>query len=284
MIIFFLGSSEAKKTNVKSLTSAYEVKTQQQHQKQRSVDNISNKNLPPCLRARNLKQTIKATRSLDEDEFKKEFETSNLRRKSLDDTGTSLTTLASPKKLNDPKKLPNEKCKLHVHSTENLLFDQKLNRERIEKYKEERRKFLNDKYRSESFKEDKDVLLSRLKVYKNKEDDKELQQQQQDNTIDSLSARKSFRLRAAKFESSLTTTTTSTTTNKVIVAKTSFLNKKDEDARELSSELIRLKRNDTEFLRNDRRRHTFDTRERERDTDADWNKRTNSVLESNKPK
>ncbi|KRT83854.1 hypothetical protein AMK59_3677 [Oryctes borbonicus] len=44
-----------------------------------------------------------------------------------------------------------------------LSDDTKLNRERIERYKEERRRELHEKYRSESFKEDKGTLLSRLK-------------------------------------------------------------------------------------------------------------------------
>lgn len=131
--------------------------------------------LPPCLRARNLKNQIK-TRSLDEEEFKKEFGLHTLRRQSVDESlgGAKMNTL--PKVLNQPKELPMDNGKVEsihlAHSTENVstnVSDQ-LRRDRIEKYKEERRKFLQDKYRSESFKEDKDVLLSRLKIFKNKED------------------------------------------------------------------------------------------------------------------
>ncbi|KAF2902414.1 hypothetical protein ILUMI_03773 [Ignelater luminosus] len=125
--------------------------------------------LPPCLRARHVKNAIK-TRSLDEDAFAKEFGVAQPmeRRKSMDENfGSKLNTL--PKVLNQPKPIPMEgqKLDLHLaHSTDNIslgLPEQKLNRERIEKYKEERRKFLHDKYRSESFKEDKDILLSRFK-------------------------------------------------------------------------------------------------------------------------
>ncbi|KAF5301071.1 hypothetical protein FQA39_LY10890 [Lamprigera yunnana] len=125
--------------------------------------------LPPCLRAKHVKNAIK-TRSLDEDAFAKEFGTvrCNERRKSVDENfGSKLNTL--PKSLNQPKPIPIDgvECNLHLaHSSDNVgtgVPEQKLNRERIEKYKEERRKFLHDKYRSESFKEDKDVLLTRLK-------------------------------------------------------------------------------------------------------------------------
>ncbi|KAK4878829.1 hypothetical protein RN001_011335 [Aquatica leii] len=125
--------------------------------------------LPPCLRARHVKNAIK-TRSLDEDAFAKEFGSLQCieRRKSVDENfGSKLNTL--PKSLNQPKPIPLEgqKLDLHLaHSSDNIsmgLPEQKLNRERIEKYKEERRKFLHDKYRSESFKEDKDTLLTRLK-------------------------------------------------------------------------------------------------------------------------
>lgn len=89
-----------------------------------------------------------------------------MRRKSVDESfGSKLNSL--PKMLNQPKPVPYEGGKLHVHlahSSESVVTpvpEQKLNRERIEKYKEERRKFLHDKYRSESFKEDKDALISR---------------------------------------------------------------------------------------------------------------------------
>lgn len=132
--------------------------------------------LPPCLRAKKLKHSVK-TRSLDEEEFKREFGIHSLqRRKSLDE-GIAFKGNTLPKTLNQPKKLPvsDDKLDLHLtHSSENVNLnssEQKLNRERIEKYKEERRKFLHDKYRSESFKEDKDVLLSRLKTTKTKRED-----------------------------------------------------------------------------------------------------------------
>ncbi|KAL3270582.1 hypothetical protein HHI36_021119 [Cryptolaemus montrouzieri] len=139
--------------------------------------------LPPCLRARNLKNQMK-TRSLDEEEFKKECGlVAASRRKSLDES-MGYKTNSLPKMLNQPKTLPldgsdREIDSLHLsHSSENIVRtveEEKKKRERIEKYKEERRKILQEKYRTESFKEDKDVLLSKLKIYKspNKEDSQE---------------------------------------------------------------------------------------------------------------
>nr|CAI5848945.1 unnamed protein product [Callosobruchus analis] len=131
--------------------------------------------LPPCLRARNLKNQLK-TRSLDEDEFEKEFNNrgNNRRRISFDENAPGFKTNSLPKMLNQPKSLPAIDGKiesLHLaHSTENMGAlteeEEQKKRERIEKYKEERRKILQDKYRSESFKEDKEVLLTRLRIYK----------------------------------------------------------------------------------------------------------------------
>ncbi|KAJ8974506.1 hypothetical protein NQ317_012997 [Molorchus minor] len=65
---------------------------------------------------------------------------------------------------------------IHIaHSTENVNSivteeEEQKKRERIEKYKEERRRVLQDKYRSESFKEDKDVLMNRLRIFKQKDE------------------------------------------------------------------------------------------------------------------
>lgn len=111
--------------------------------------------LPPCLRARNLKYQLK-TRSLDEDEFQKECGSNNgdsQRRPSLDEC-VGYKTNSLPKKLNQPKALPMDEGKvdsIHLaHSNENIahaLEEEQKKRERIEKYKEERRKFLHDKYR-----------------------------------------------------------------------------------------------------------------------------------------
>ncbi|XP_060532986.1 GTPase-activating protein CdGAPr isoform X3 [Cylas formicarius] len=151
--------------------------------------------LPPCLRARNLKHQLK-TRSLDENDFDKEFGVGlRQRRKSLDE-GAAYKTNSLPKTLNQPKRLPADDGRVEsmhlAHSGEKVndkdgakeLEEEQKKRERIEKYKEERRKILHERYSpfgskvvlvksSESFKEDKDVLLSRLKIYKGKEETSE---------------------------------------------------------------------------------------------------------------
>ncbi|XP_076253784.1 GTPase-activating protein CdGAPr isoform X3 [Rhynchophorus ferrugineus] len=142
--------------------------------------------LPPCLRAKNLKHQLK-TRSLDENEFEKEcgLSKTNQRRKSMEEN-VNFKTNSLPKTLNLPKTLPKDEPEhletIHLaHSNEKFDGDETSNeeeeqkkRERIEKYKEERRKVLSEKYRSESFKEDKEVILSRLKIYKTKEENSEL--------------------------------------------------------------------------------------------------------------
>ncbi|CAH1185554.1 unnamed protein product [Phyllotreta striolata] len=128
--------------------------------------------LPPCLRARKLKHQLK-TRSLDEEDFEKEFGSNTIGYK----------TNSLPKTLNQPKSLPLDDGKvisLHLaHSSENINNnlsedEQQKKRERIERYKEERRKILQDRYRSESFKENKEVVLTRLRIYKPKEELPEL--------------------------------------------------------------------------------------------------------------
>lgn len=111
--------------------------------------------LPPCLRARNLKHQLK-TRSLDEEEFSKEFGVNVAeRRKSLDES-VGYKTNSLPKTLNQPKSLPGNDSKvdsIHLaHSSENVgnstkEEEEQKKRERIERYKEERRRILQDKYR-----------------------------------------------------------------------------------------------------------------------------------------
>lgn len=113
--------------------------------------------LPPCLRARNLKYQLK-TRSLDEEQFEKEFgSTLNRRRISFDENTSFSKTNSLPKMLNQPKTVPEADVNLDsihmTHSTENMSTgnlnedEEQKKRERIEKYKEERRKILQDKYR-----------------------------------------------------------------------------------------------------------------------------------------
>lgn len=155
-----------------------EIQTNQRHKKFYEKDS-----LPPCLRARNLKNQMK-TRSLDEEEFNKEFGFDmDSRRKSLDEC-LNYKTNTLPKTLNQPKVLPHDDAEREtecfhlshgLNGDRNVEEEEMKKRERIEKYKEERRKILQEKYRTESFKEDKDVLLSRMKIYKspNKEEPQE---------------------------------------------------------------------------------------------------------------
>lgn len=207
--------------------------------------------LPPCLRARNLKTQIK-TRSLDEDEFKKECtpETSLQRRKSMDETITNKIN-AEPKQLNQPKQLPvdvDDGKLATLHSTHATVIPpnltEQLRRDRIEKYKEARRKFLQDKYRSESFKEDKDVLLSRLKVFKkNCDESSEVQSRLEDLSLKVRRSRRnddgeSFRTKTALFEK-----------------------KNDEPVEDFLREKARNEE------KSERRRHTYDSRERETELD-----------------
>lgn len=146
---------------VKDLTSRFEDKSVDNNAVL-SKDNSTNlrlkksyekDGLPPCLRARNLKNQLK-TRSLDEEEFKKECGVAGPRRKSMDE-GLGYKTNSLPKTLNPPKVIPiddqGKLISIHLaHSSENVNLtpeEDQRKRERIEKYKEERRKFLHDKYR-----------------------------------------------------------------------------------------------------------------------------------------
>lgn len=115
--------------------------------------------LPPCLRARNLKHQLK-TRSLDEEQFENEFggvRENQRRRISFDERVSGFSkTNSLPKMLNQPKSIPGADGKVETihlgHSNENVNTvddeqEEQKKRERIEKYKEERRKILQDKYR-----------------------------------------------------------------------------------------------------------------------------------------
>lgn len=160
---------EAKCEDTMNIDQNNSAITNQNRHKQHNYDKD---NLPPCLRAKNAKNSIK-TRSLDENAFVTEFGRSNSslqRRKSLDDRTSSYI---NSKLLVEPQKVSSSTTDVRIDTqlTHKAAIDaltagtteQKLNRERIEKYKEERRNFLREKYRSESFKEDKEKLLSRLK-------------------------------------------------------------------------------------------------------------------------
>lgn len=156
--------------SVKKLTNKFEMCTKESENENKIEikGKIYDKDgLPPCLRAKNAKNNVK-TKSLDENAFVTEFGRSNpilQRRKSLDDRTSSYI---NSKMLIEPKNSPETRSTNDVSQIEPKIecpiTEQKLNRERIEKYKEERRNFLREKYRSESFREDnKEKILSRLK-------------------------------------------------------------------------------------------------------------------------
>lgn len=128
--------------------------------------------LPPCLRARHARSTRAAlSRSLDEGKFKRMNDNlpSLPSKQTLEDSqhnstpnvGTELSMSSS-----------NSSDKLQSRNLGGLDLGDPRCRERIEKYKEERRMFLRDKYRSESFRgtttsrnedDGEQALLARLK-------------------------------------------------------------------------------------------------------------------------
>ncbi|XP_038219809.1 GTPase-activating protein CdGAPr [Zerene cesonia] len=122
-------------------------------------------------------------RSLDENAFIKEFGADKDRRKSLDVKDAKRTAKFLPD-LNLNTEIPEPKLDSITPTTENKIslvqrfdvkpdiksligFDaeKKLSRERIEKYKEERRNFLREKYSSQSFRSNPEQL-TRIKLRK----------------------------------------------------------------------------------------------------------------------
>lgn len=288
-------SHAAKQSNVKSLLNKFESKTEKNASKPiekdvlggstTSLERKSSKpkksyakdGLPPCLRAKNLRHATK-TRSLDEEAFQKEFGTANSQRRiSLDETAAYKLN-SVPKKLNDPKTLPESNKNDPLHAG-HVLADEKLNRERIEEYKEKRRTYFRDLYRSESFKEDKEITRSRFKVFKNKDETdakekkehfrevNEEEDEKEDEEKVAVSSRESFRLRAAKFENQ----------NYYCRPKTLEMEKGKAKARwEEKEDFLRAKRREEDSVgTNERRRHTFESKEeRERETETERLKRT----------
>ncbi|XP_035738081.1 GTPase-activating protein CdGAPr-like isoform X1 [Vespa mandarinia] len=129
----------------------------------------STHHLPPCLRARHARATRAAlSRSLDEAKFNQMTgDTSLPVKQASDDVQHSSTpnvgTVTNPSS--------NSSEKVHLKNLGGLDLGDPQCRERIEKYKEERRTFLRDKYRSESFRgmsskaegDGEQALLARLK-------------------------------------------------------------------------------------------------------------------------
>ena len=123
--------------------------------------------LPPCLRARHARSTRAAlSRSLDEGKFNQMTGESLLSKKQIYDDSQHSST---PNVGTESMLSTSNPDRMHAQNLGGLDLGDPRCRERIEKYKEERRMFLRDKYRSESFRASKDedegeqALLARLK-------------------------------------------------------------------------------------------------------------------------
>ncbi|XP_076385695.1 GTPase-activating protein CdGAPr isoform X2 [Megachile rotundata] len=125
--------------------------------------------LPPCLRARHARATrASLSRSLDEAKFNKMTEEACLPVKQTMDEAQHSST---PNVGTGSNSSSGTADKSHLKNLGGLDLGDPQCRERIEKYKEERRTFLRDKYRSESFRgmlsktedDGEQALLARLK-------------------------------------------------------------------------------------------------------------------------
>ncbi|KAK1128837.1 hypothetical protein K0M31_019979 [Melipona bicolor] len=125
--------------------------------------------LPPCLRARHARATrASLSRSLDEAKFNKMTEEASLPVKQTSDDAQHSST---PNVGTGSNSSSGNSDKAHLKNLGGLDLGDPQCRERIEKYKEERRTFLRDKYRSESFRgmlsktedDGEQALLARLK-------------------------------------------------------------------------------------------------------------------------
>ncbi|XP_060828519.1 GTPase-activating protein CdGAPr isoform X3 [Bombus pascuorum] len=126
--------------------------------------------LPPCLRARHARATrASLSRSLDEAKFNKMSEEASLPvKQATEDAQHSSTPNVGTGSSNSSSA---NSDKTHLKNLGGLDLGDPQCRERIEKYKEERRTFLRDKYRSESFRgmlsktedDGEQALLARLK-------------------------------------------------------------------------------------------------------------------------
>ncbi|XP_045508692.1 GTPase-activating protein CdGAPr isoform X1 [Colias croceus] len=187
----------SKNLNVRELAIRFESPTEQKgpfsFEKFKSEVRYSNldtkddekKKLPPPVSPKTYKLSKNScnARSLDENAFIKEFGTEKDRRKSLEVKDVKRTSKFLPD-LNLNTEIPEPKIDSITPTTENKIslvqrfdvkpdiksligFDteKKLSRERIEKYKEERRNFLREKYSSQSFRSNPEQL-TRIKLKK----------------------------------------------------------------------------------------------------------------------
>lgn len=129
----------------------------------------SGPHLPPCLRARHARATrASLSRSLDEAKFNKMTEEASLPVKQSSEDAQHSST---PNVRAGNNSSSSNSDKTNLKNLGGLDLGDPQCRERIEKYKEERRTFLRDKYRSESFRgmlsktedDGEQALLARLK-------------------------------------------------------------------------------------------------------------------------
>lgn len=125
--------------------------------------------LPPCLRARHARATRAAlSRSLDEAKFNRMTGDISL---SVKPTSEDMQHCSTPNVGSSSGICSSASDKIQLRNLGGLDLGDPQCRERIEKYKEERRTFLRDKYRSESFRgvsskaedDSEQALLTRLK-------------------------------------------------------------------------------------------------------------------------
>jgi hypothetical protein len=126
--------------------------------------------LPPCLRARHARATrATLSRSLDEAKFNRMTGEIPL---SVKQTSEDAQHCSTPNVGSGSSTCSSASEKIQLKTLGGLDLGDPLCRERIEKYKEERRTFLRDKYRSESFRgvspktedDGEQALLTRLKA------------------------------------------------------------------------------------------------------------------------
>jgi len=129
----------------------------------------SSQHLPPCLRARHARATRAAlSRSLDEAKFNRMTGDISL---SIKPTSEDVQHCSTPNVGSNSGTCSSISEKIQLRNLGGLDLGDPQCRERIEKYKEERRTFLRDKYRSESFRgissktedDGEQALLTRLK-------------------------------------------------------------------------------------------------------------------------
>lgn len=125
------------------------------------------KSMPPCLRAKAAKGQLASnmSASLDEDRFNEHARELVRVQTSPDVTSQDENKDPTPTEETDSKNSTEVPTKIDL--ARNLLtsvnLDDPERRERIERYKEERRNFLREKYRSESFRGERDDIVTRLK-------------------------------------------------------------------------------------------------------------------------